>query len=84
MLLNLIKAFPTILAHEQHKDDRCTALLLPVLLKCYSQILCGGSAENCIVEFAYFALILWQTDNKQEILKQSCKDLFIWTELPII
>ncbi len=50
-------------------------------LKCYSQILCGGSAEN--LGFVYFVLIWWQSDKKQEILKQSCKDLFIWTELPI-
>ena len=26
----------------------------------------------------------WHTDKKQEILKQSCKNLFIWTELPIL
>ena len=49
-------------------------------LKCYSQILCGRSAEN----FCYFVLIWWQTYKKQEILKQSCKDPFIWTELPIV
>ncbi len=29
-------------------------------------------------------MIWWQIDKKQEILKQSCKDLFIWTELPIV
>ncbi len=34
--------------------------------------------------FFFFVLIWWQTDKKQEILKQSCKDLFIWTELPIV
>ncbi len=50
--------------------------------KCYSQILCGGSAE--ILDFAYFVLIWWQTDKIREILKQSCKDLVIWTELPIV
>ncbi len=37
-----------------------------------------------ILDFGYFVLILWQTDKKQEILKQSCRDLFIWTELPIV
>ena len=37
-----------------------------------------------ILDFAYFVLIWWQTDEKQEIPKQSCKDLFIWTELPIV
>ncbi len=36
------------------------------------------------LDFGYFVLICWQTDKKQEILKQSFKDLFIWTELPII
>ena len=38
-----------------------------------------------ILDFEYFVLIWWQTDKKkQAILKQSCKDLFIWTELPIV
>ncbi len=39
-----------------------------------------------ILDFGFFVLIWWQTDKKQEILKQSCKDLFmfIWTELPIV
>ena len=37
-----------------------------------------------ILDFGYFVLIWWQTDKKQEILKQSCKDLFIWTEQPIV
>ncbi len=37
-----------------------------------------------ILDFGYFVFIWWQTDKKQEILKQSCKDLFIWTEPPII
>ncbi len=36
-----------------------------------------------ILDFGYFVLIWSQTDKKQEILKQSCKDLFIWTELSI-
>ena len=31
------------------------------------------------LDFGYFVLIWWQTDKKQEILKKSCKDLFIWT-----
>ena len=35
------------------------------------------------LDFDYFVLICWQTDTKQEILKQSCKDLLIWTELSI-
>ncbi len=39
-----------------------------------------GLPEIC--NFGYFVMIWWQTDKKQEILKQSCKDLFIWTELP--
>ncbi len=37
-----------------------------------------------ILDFGYFVLIWWQTDKKHEILKQGCKDLFIWTELPIV
>ncbi len=37
-----------------------------------------------ILDSANFELIVWQIDKKQEILKQSCKDLFIWTELPIV
>ncbi len=37
-----------------------------------------------ILDFGYFALIWWQIDKKQEILKWSCKDLFVWTELLII
>ncbi len=41
--------------------------------------------RKCYISVGYFVLILWQTDNsKREILKQSCKNLFIWTELPII
>ena len=51
--------------------------------KCYSQILCGGSVQN--FRFGYFVLIWWQSDKKQEILKQTCKDyLFILAELPIV
>ncbi len=37
-----------------------------------------------ILDFGYFVLIWRQTDKKQEILKQSCKDLFICIELPIV
>ncbi len=37
-----------------------------------------------ILDFDYFVLNRWQTDQKQEIMNQSCKDLFIWTELPIV
>ena len=36
------------------------------------------------LNFDYFVLVWWQTDKKPEILKESCKDLFIWTELPIV
>ena len=39
-----------------------------------------GSAE---IVFGYFVLIWWQTD-KNNKLKQRCKDLFIWTELPVV
>ncbi len=34
--------------------------------------------------FGYFVLIWWKIDKNQEILKQSCKDLLIWTKLPIV
>ncbi len=37
-----------------------------------------------MLDFGYSVLILWQTDKKQEILKQCCKDWIIWTELPIV
>ena len=37
-----------------------------------------------ILDFGYSVLILWQTDKKQQILKQRNKDLFIWTELLIV
>ena len=37
-----------------------------------------------ILDFDYFVLIWRQTDKKQEIQKQSSKDLFIWTLLPIL
>ncbi len=37
-----------------------------------------------ILDFGYFVLIWWQTDRKQEILKQSSKGFSIWTELPIV
>ncbi len=30
------------------------------------------------------SLSWWQTDKKTETLKQSCKDLFIWKELPTV
>ncbi len=42
-------------------------------LKCYSQTLLEGLLK--ILDFSYFVLIWWQ---------QSCKDLFIRTELPIV
>ena len=35
-----------------------------------------------ILNFGYFVLIWWQTDKNP--VKQSCKDPFIWTELPIV
>ncbi len=34
--------------------------------------------------FDYFVLIWWQTDKKQQIPNQSCKDLFIWIGQPIV
>ena len=37
-----------------------------------------------ILDFLYFVLIDSKLIKKQRILKQSCKDLFIWTELPIV
>ncbi len=37
-----------------------------------------------ILDFDYFVLIWWHADRKQEILNQSCKALFILTELVII
>ena len=39
-----------------------------------------------IMEYVLFkdSIVRWQTDKKQEILKLSCKDLFIWTELLIV
>ena len=51
------------------------------LLKCYSQILCGCVPK--FLDFGYFVLIWWQTDKNQEILKHCCKNLIIWTNLPI-
>ncbi len=46
----------------------------------FPEYVCGGSAEKKN-SFGYW----WQTDKKQEILKQFvAKDLFIWTELPIL
>ena len=51
-------------------------------LKCYSQILCGECAEKK-KDFAYF--VLYRFGGKLiEILKHSCKDLFMWTEMPIV
>ncbi len=37
-----------------------------------------------ILDFGYFVPIWWKTYKKQEILKQSCKDLFVLVELPIL
>ncbi len=37
-----------------------------------------------ILDFGYFVLIWWQTDKKQQIIKHSCKDMFILTELSIV
>ncbi len=37
-----------------------------------------------ILDVGYFVLVWWQTDEKQEILNESCKGLFIWIELPIV
>ncbi len=35
------------------------------------------------LEFCYFVLIWLQSQKKREILKYSCKDLFILAEVPI-
>ncbi len=56
--------------------------LLKVALSIIPRFYVEGLPKS--LEFGYFALIWWQTDKKQEILKQSCKDQFIWTELPIV
>ncbi len=48
-----------------------------------SQILCEGSAEKKKILFN-FVLICWQSDKHQEILSQSCEDLFILSELRIV
>ncbi len=37
-----------------------------------------------ILDFDYFVLIWWKSNKKQEILKQSCKDLVILAELPTV
>ena len=47
--------------------QKCCINLTVFMLKCYSQILYGGSAEN--LNLGYFVLIWWQTDKKQDILK---------------
>ena len=47
----------------------------------YSQILCGGSAKS--FRFGLVCIDLVANLRKIKILKQSCKDLFIWTELSI-
>ncbi len=48
---------------EIYPNTKCS-YQLSYRLKCYSQILCGGSAK--ILDFGYFVLIWWQTDKKQE------------------
>ena len=50
------------------------------VLKCYSQILCGGSAEN----FRFCLVCVDLVANWSKIFNQSYKDLFTWTELPIV
>ena len=50
-------------------------------LKCYSQISCEGSAN--FFRFWPFGIVCWQSDKKQGILRQTCKDLFILAEQPI-
>ncbi len=37
-----------------------------------------------ILDFGYFVLIWCKLIKKQETLKETCKELFIWTELPIV
>ncbi len=46
----------------------------------YSRILCGKSAES----FRFWLFCIWWQTDKKKILKQSCKDLLVWTELPIV
>ncbi len=43
----------------------------------------GGSTKK-FIDLGYFVSMWWQTDKNQEILKQSCKDLFIWTAICLI
>ncbi len=52
-------------------------------LKCYTPRFCVEGLLKSF-DFGYFVLILSQTDKKQEMLEQRCKDLFIWTELPVM
>ena len=55
----------------------CTSPCLSISLRCYSQILCGGSTKMFIFCLFCIDLVIMQCNKKQEILKQSCKDLFI-------
>ena len=59
----------------------CTTTVLKIKC-CYSHILCGGSANT----FKFSVILYWfgSSHEKQEILKQNYKDLFIWAEVPMI
>ncbi len=37
-----------------------------------------------LLDFAYFVLNWWKSDKRQEIMKQSCKNMFILSELPFV
>ncbi len=56
------------------------------LLKCYSQIWCGGSAEN----FKILVILYWfggKTIKNKKFMKQSCKNqgfIFILAETPLV
>ncbi len=63
-ILNSYKWFSVIdFSWQALFDKLCHEIIndLPAL-KCYSQILCGGSAKN--FRFGYFILIWWQTGKK--------------------
>ena len=62
-------------ANGMSSDYRHTSAIPRFCVECMQKIL----------DFGYFVLSIgWQTDKKQEILKLSCKDMFIWTELSIV
>ena len=56
-----------------------------MILKCFSQILCGRSAEKnktFVVSYLFGGKLMKNKDSRSRVA--TCKDLFIWTELPII